>query len=357
MGRLVVALGVVAALCLVPPTASGAAPAPPKPPTPAQMASAQKRANAAAARLEKAQEALNTAKEEIAELESHTASTKKVVDVLEGQVRDLAVAQYVQGNHAATWVGEGDPGQAARGRAMLRFVSLGRTDSVEGYQVARLDLEQSQAALAERLGKQRTVVDGLRKEQSKVTAELNKLAVAQKAYEAKVAADQAAAAKAAAAKAAATRAPRASRRVAIPILPVGPLAIIGSGQWICPVQGAKAFTDSWGAPRSGGRSHQGVDLMAVRGTPVVANVAGTVRGHSSGLGGISYYLNGEDGHTYFGTHLDRLSGASGRVAAGTVLGYVGSSGNASESGPHLHFEIHPNGGRAVNPYPTVSKYC
>ncbi|HEX2063230.1 MAG TPA: M23 family metallopeptidase, partial [Acidimicrobiales bacterium] len=118
-----------------------------------------------------------------------------------------------------------------------------------------------------------------------------------------------------------------------------------------------AFTNDWGQPRSGGRRHQGNDILSPRGTPVVASVAGTVRGHNSGLGGISYYLNGADGNTYFGTHLDRLSGVSGRVAAGTVIGYVGNTGNARGGPPHLHFEIHPGGGRPVNPYPTLVKYC
>ena len=97
--------------------------------------------------------------------------------------------------------------------------------------------------------------------------------------------------------------------------------------------------------------------MASRGTPVVANVSGSVRPHNSGLGGISYYLSGSDGNTYFGTHLDRLSGVSGPVQAGTVIGYVGSTGNAPESAPHLHFEMHPGGGGPVNPYPTLRKYC
>ncbi|HEX2701250.1 MAG TPA: M23 family metallopeptidase [Acidimicrobiales bacterium] len=350
MGRLVVALGVVAALFL-PPTASAAAPAAPKPPSAAQMASAQKRANAAAARLAKAQTALAKAQREVTELERHTTSTRKVVDVLQSQMRELAVAQYVQGSQAATWMGDGDPGQAARGRAMLRFVSLGRSDSVEGYQVARVDLEQSQAALTDRLAQQRAVVGSLRKDEATVTAELDKLAAAQRAYDAKVAADRAAAAKAAAAK----RAPRASRG-AVP-LASGPLPVIGGGSWICPVQGPHAFSNDWGQPRSGGRRHEGNDIMAARGTPVVASVAGSVKGHNSSLGGISYYLTGDDGNTYFGTHLDHLSGASGHVAAGTVVGYVGSTGNASESAPHLHFEIHPGGGGPVNPFTTLSKYC
>jgi murein DD-endopeptidase MepM/ murein hydrolase activator NlpD len=126
--------------------------------------------------------------------------------------------------------------------------------------------------------------------------------------------------------------------------------------WVCPVQGPHAFTDGFGDSR-GRRRHQGNDIMAPRGTPVVASVAGTAKTHHSGLGGISYYLEGDDGNTYFGAHLDRLSGASGRVAAGTILGFVGSSGNASVSAPHLHFEIHPGGGGAVNPFPTLSRHC
>ena len=358
MGRLLVALGLAAALCLGTPSAAlAAAPAGAKPPSASEMANAQKRANQAAARLAKAQTALARAQREISRLESHTASTRKVVDVLESQVRQLAVQQYVQGNHAATWVGDGDPGQAARGRAMLRFVSLGRTDSVEGYQVARVDLEASQATLTERLGDQRIVVAGLRKEEARVSAELDRLAAAQRAYEAKVAAARAAAARAAAAKSATARGPRASRGAVPLAIPLGPLAVIGSGAWICPVQGPHAFSNDWGQPRSGGRTHQGNDIMAPRGTPVVASVAGRVKGHNSGLGGISYYLDGDDGNTYFGTHLNNLSGASGHVAAGTVVGYVGSSGNASESAPHLHFEIHPGGGRAVNPFSTLSRFC
>jgi len=126
---------------------------------------------------------------------------------------------------------------------------------------------------------------------------------------------------------------------------------------MCPVQGPRAFTNDWGQPRSGGRTHKGTDILAPRGTPVVASVSGTVRGHNSRLGGISYYLHGDDGNTYFGTHLQSLSGASGRVSQGTVLGYVGNTGNARGGPTHLHFEIHPGGGRAVNPYPTLRQHC
>lgn len=127
--------------------------------------------------------------------------------------------------------------------------------------------------------------------------------------------------------------------------------------WLCPVQGERSFTDTWGQARSGGRRHKGTDIMSPRGTPVVASVSGTVRASSSAAGGVSYYLNGDDGVTYFGAHLDRFAGVTGRVEKGTVLGWVGNSGNARGASPHLHFEMNPGGRGAVNPYATLAASC
>jgi peptidoglycan LD-endopeptidase LytH len=138
--------------------------------------------------------------------------------------------------------------------------------------------------------------------------------------------------------------------------PSGPLT--SGGGIVCPVQGAVRFTDSWGDARSGGRAHKGVDMMAASGTPTVAPVSGRVEHRGSSLGGLSWYVYGDNGHTYYGTHLSGYANQGvGWVAAGTVIGYVGSSGNASAGSPHLHFEFHPGGGSPVNPYPLADAAC
>ena len=132
------------------------------------------------------------------------------------------------------------------------------------------------------------------------------------------------------------------------------------GGGVCPVAGAVSFTDSWGAPRSGGRSHKGVDMIAARGVPIVAIFSGTVhRTSNSALGGKSVYFRSDAGDLYYYAHLDDFGDISSgmSVSAGYVLGYNGSSGNAPSYLPHLHFEYHPGGGSAVNPYPLVRSLC
>jgi LysM repeat protein len=124
---------------------------------------------------------------------------------------------------------------------------------------------------------------------------------------------------------------------------------------VCPVEGA-TYVNDWGFPRSGGRAHEGNDLFAPRGTPVRAPVAGTVSTHTGAIGGHQFRLLADDGTMYIGSHMDGFE-ATGRVAAGAVVGYVGDSGNAAGSRTHLHFEVHPNNGVAMNPYPLIRQSC
>jgi murein DD-endopeptidase MepM/ murein hydrolase activator NlpD len=132
------------------------------------------------------------------------------------------------------------------------------------------------------------------------------------------------------------------------------------GRWVsCPVSRPFSFVDSWGAPRSGGRAHKGTDIMNPMGNKVHAIVDGVVsRQTYSSLGGISLYLRGDDGNEYYYAHLSKYASSTGqRVKAGELIAYNGATGNAAWSGPHVHFELHPGGSGAINPYPFVKAAC
>ena len=147
------------------------------------------------------------------------------------------------------------------------------------------------------------------------------------------------------------------RAAALVAAATGSRVIQGQALQACPVPGS-SFVDSWGAPRSGGRTHQGTDMMAPYGTPVYAAQSGTVSHSSSDLGGIQAYVYGDGGDTTFYAHLQGYGGtpSGGHASAGSLIGYVGDTGNATGT-PHLHFEYHPGGGGAVNPYPYLLAVC
>jgi len=142
---------------------------------------------------------------------------------------------------------------------------------------------------------------------------------------------------------------------------------------IFPVVGKVAYIDDFGTPRPGG-PHQGNDIIAEKKSPAVAAETGKVKyWTTSAAAGCMLYLYGESGTTYLYIHLNNdltmkndnrgkcVKGTAymvkngARVAAGQQIAYVGDSGDADGRNSHLHFEVHPGGGKAVSPYPYLQK--
>ncbi len=134
-----------------------------------------------------------------------------------------------------------------------------------------------------------------------------------------------------------------------------------SGVYACIFERPYHFRDTWGAPRSGGRSHKGTDVFSYYGAPVYAFTNGRIQSLSGGgLGGIGLYLWGDDGVQYYYAHLKGHAAGmypGRRVEAGQLVAYNGDTGNADRSAPHVHFEVHPGGGGALNPHPWLRPVC
>lgn len=127
------------------------------------------------------------------------------------------------------------------------------------------------------------------------------------------------------------------------------------GLRVFPVAGGARYTNDW----QSGRVHNGNDLFAVEGTPLLAVDDGLVRYGTDGLGGNVANLYATDGTRYYYAHQSAFAsgaapGTSRNVRAGDVIGYVGTTGNAQGTPAHVHFEVHPSNGEAVNPFPYLS---
>ena len=308
---------------------------------------------------------------------------------LQGRMAQVAIDRFTGRANETILILGGNPVEAME-RDALRAVALdvGAAD-LDTVAAVQNDLAQNQAHLDELNVENERLVAVLAESQTSINDRLAELAQLEthlkeeevkREYEAQLAAQQREAERVAAAEAAALVAQQqaeAQAQAAVPargggsssLAPTSPASaepvaapaaavtapFISNGSWLCPVAGLNAFGDTWGAPRPGGRKHEGVDMMSPSGTPLVAVVAGYVKLSTSERGGNLASLTGDDGNSYFYGHLSAWEGPSRRVAAGEVIGYVGKTGQTDAN--HLHFEIHPNGGPAVNPYSTVRQAC
>lgn len=136
----------------------------------------------------------------------------------------------------------------------------------------------------------------------------------------------------------------------------------GAGVY-CPVAGPVRFINDWGFPRSNGRTHKGLDMFGDRGTPVVAPMGGFTNRISyteEGLGGITARMTDDQGTYWYLTHLDSIAPGvtpGMRVEAGQLLGFLGNTGNARTTPPHVHAQRHPNSGTAQPLYHIMVEAC
>jgi murein DD-endopeptidase MepM/ murein hydrolase activator NlpD len=322
--------------------------------------------------IDAAQTRLGELESEVAALEAEQATLEEQQDALRDELSELAVDRYVHGGLSTGY--DPDPNRRLRADALSDIVGGTRRDALDEYRGIDARLDENRAALDDLLAEQEEVVATLGARQAALADELARLEQLEieRVAEERRRAEQAArdAADAAARRAAEERAAelareeqarRAGEDVAdspapsptVPDTPDDPIVTPPpGGGMVCPVPGA-VFRNGFGDPRPGGRSHEGIDMVAATGTPIVAPVSGVVAHGADPLGGNNFTLQGSDGRFYYGAHLSGY-GQAGSVAAGTVVGYVGETGHAF--GAHLHIEIHV-GGVPINPYGDLVAAC
>ncbi|MCO5320834.1 MAG: peptidoglycan DD-metalloendopeptidase family protein [Microthrixaceae bacterium] len=263
--------------------------------------------------------------EELGALDSVSRANLAKAAEVELELRDHTVDAFVNGSTGdrLTLVRTGDPVRLGVARELLDSVVESDQDLLERHEAAQENLDGHQRVLLAKMTKLRRQYAAANELFVETLQQTLEDARALKAYEAG--------------------------------------AQVYVAGFVFPVQGEVEFIDSWGYPRMTGTTsahwHQGTDIFAPMGTPLVASESGVLdRVGVAGLGGMRLWLEGDSGTHYYYAHL--IAFAEGmtdgvRVNAGDVVGYVGDTGNAKGTSPHLHFEVHPDGGEAVNPYPLL----
>jgi murein DD-endopeptidase MepM/ murein hydrolase activator NlpD len=314
-----------------------------------KLAQVEREANEATVRYEEAHSALERTREEITATRASLEDASKRIAALEKDLNQRASEAYQMGTTSTVELLLDAQDFSEFSDRLVYLDRLAQDDA---------DLATRVAVLSEELRRHRENLSRLQQEQAAAfeKAEREKSIIYDRLAEAQslreqlaeqLEAEQAAAQRLAEAQAAAAGGDGGGAPAQIG-------TVAGSGLQACPAPGT-SFGDTFGAPRSGGRSHAGVDMMGNYGQPVYAALPGSVSHSSSSLGGNQAYVHSSGGTYTFYAHLQGFSDASGSVSAGTLIGYIGDTGNATGT-PHLHFEYHPNGS-LVNPTPYVSAVC
>lgn len=311
-----------------------------------RLVAAQEASSAAVARFQEGTAKHEALVDEIAAVERRIAAGRERAAVLRAVVRDRAVAAY-KGRERATDVATAMFSGDSLLQEMRRATFLERANARDEIALGQLrvldeDLAVQKSDLARKRDEAARIVAQLDAERARLASAV---AEARRAYDELV--DRLA--REAESRAAAERAARQALVAARPPTVVSGTPVAG---FLCPLRGS--FTNDFGDPRSGGRSHAGIDIFAPTGAPVVAVKSGSLVLEQGGAGGNAAYLHASDGNTYYYAHFSSYAGGGREVSQGEVIGYVGQTGSATA--PHLHFEIRTSAG-AVNPYATLVASC
>ena len=282
------------------------------------------------ARLARAKDAVADARSEIDRLEDELAAIQK-------HLNDRVAAAFMSsGSRSIGAVLTSDSIQDAADRLQYtQSIVQGDADLATQVAVTTEEMRRQEARLQRAARQEARAVAELEDQRAQIDDRVQRLNDAVEELETKLAQEEAAA--------------------AADVSPSGgspPISITGTGAiQTCPVAGPTSFVDSFGDPRPGGRSHEGIDMIAAYGTPVVAVHSGTASTAGS-IGGLGVTVQHGNGDWTFYAHLSSY-GSLGSVSTGTVIGYVGPGNGVN----HLHFEYHPFGGAAVNPYAALVAVC
>jgi murein DD-endopeptidase MepM/ murein hydrolase activator NlpD len=292
----------------------------------------------------------------IGQFEERVTSYQKDISELKALVQEQAIAAYKAGNVNGVGVifGPSNLTELITGREFLERAAQNEISLLDRLTSVRNGLETTQ----DRLREDQASLQDLEREQSEYVAEFDALFAAinteyeelrdEFAEQERVRAEQ-------------ERLRRLTELARLEGAAAGASATQTAG-FVCLFNQPFRFVNDWGHSRSGGRTHKGTDVVAAYGQPVKAVASGTILQRNSDLGGISVWLDADNGTSYYYAHLsgyaEGISDGS-RVSGGQVIAYNGDSGNAQGGVPHVHFQIHP-GGRGnppVNPYPTLVEHC
>jgi peptidoglycan LD-endopeptidase LytH len=341
----------------------------------ATVGSLQAESNQLAARLSRVQSRIAGTEDRARALRAELGAAANHLAQLQGQLDDRARAAYEQGPGQSIEVLLGAAsfqqftnrleylGRAQRNDSDLaaevvnRRVELGRKQAeVERLRLdllgARRQLAADQDAVTAKLAAAKDALDALQADRTRAQGLVQQLTDRR---EREMAAARLAAQQRAIQHAHPPTSASATIRSSDVSAPAPPARAPGGSPFsVCPVDPPRAYSDDFGAPRSG-HTHQGNDILAPGGTPVRAPFAGTAANATNSVGGLSVNVMGVQGFVY-NAHLSRI-GSLGSVSAGTAVGYVGNSGNAAGGPTHDHFEWHPGNGAAVDPYPYLNQVC